>query len=205
MANSSLERAELKACKSSLPTNCGLSLKSVKELQGNPAGVGKADVSNPSYKGKIKYSAGKLSINLRYVLTGNIGRAQAALSNIRKLLTEAGIEVNLAPAPAKFDIRIHGATLAELAQGLGLCDCTGALYIGGWAPSPQHPIWGNALLVNPHSEKRGWLLSDAHEFCHKLGLKHRLDVGIMDYPPPNKPDMRTFKASDKQRIIDLYK
>lgn len=205
MASTRLERKEMRFCKSTLPSNCGLTLKDVQGLEGNPAGVGKPDVINPKYKGKIKYAAGKLSINLAYVLTGNILRSQSALANIRKLYQGAGIEINLTPSASKFDIRIHGATLAELAQGLRLCDCTGALYIGGWAPSHQHPIWGNALLVNPHSEKKGWLLSDAHEFGHKLGLKHRKDLGIMDYPPPNAPDLRSFKASDKQRIIDLYK
>ncbi|AQT59048.1 hypothetical protein [Cellvibrio sp. PSBB023] len=205
MSDTRLERLEMRMCKSSLPANCQLSLEQVENLQGNPSGVGKPDVANPNYVGKVRYVGGKLSINLSYVLTGNISRADAALANIRKVYGDAGIEVNLAPSSRKFDLRIHGATLAELAQGLSLCDCKSALYIGGWAPNPRHPIWGNALLVNPHSDRRDWRISDAHEFGHKLGLKHRTDVGIMDYPPKTAVDMRKFKPSDKQRIIDLYK
>lgn len=201
------ERKELRACKSTLVSDCGLTLTDVQALQGNPAGVGKADEINPYYKGKVTYKSGALTINLKYVLTGNIHRAEAALDNIRRLYSKAKITVNLTPSPSHFDIRIHGSTLAEIAQGLRLCDCTGALYIGGWGPSHRHPLWGNALLVNPFTPKKYWLMSDAHEFGHKLGLKHRKDRGLMDYPPanPNAPDLRKFLPSDRQRIIDLYK
>lgn len=203
--STSLMRKELKICKSEDLSNCTLSAKRIDDLAGNPAGTEKPDLANPYYKGKVIYASGKLTINLGYVLTGNIARADAALKNIKEMYSKANIIINLAPNPSKFDIRIHGATLGELAQGLGLCNCNSALAIGGWAPNPKHVKWGNALLVNPHSPFRAWKISDAHEFGHKLGLKHREDLGLMDYAPVNAPDRRKFKPNDRQRIINLYK
>lgn len=200
-----LQKQELKICKSEDLSACKLSAQRVKSLAGNPAGVGRIDAANPFYKGKVVYKSGKLTITLTYVLTGNIARADAALKNIKSMYAKANIVVNLSPNPSKFDIRVHGATLTELAQGVGLCDCNSALYIGGWAPNPHHVKWGNALLLNPHSPLQSWKMSDAHEFGHKLGLKHREDMGLMDYPEPGKPDMRKFGAADRQRIIDLYR
>jgi len=199
------EKQELKLCQSEDLSGCTVSAQRVKALAGNPAGISKVDVANPYYKGKVVYQHGKLTITLTYVLTGNIARADAAIKNIKAMYAKANIVVNLAPNSSKFDIRIHGANLSELAQGVGLCDCKSALYIGGWAPHPQHVKWGNALLVNPHSPLRTWKMSDAHEFGHKLGLKHRDDNGLMDYPEPGKPDRRKFTPADRQRIIDLYK
>lgn len=203
--STTLARQELKICKSEDLSNCTLSAKRVDELAGNPAGTGKSDEANPFYKGKVVYASGQLTINLSYTLTGNMIRAEAALKNIKEMYTKANILINLTPNPSAFDIRIHGATLGELAQGVGLCDCNSALVIGGWAPNPRHVKWGNALLVNPHSPSQTWKISDAHEFGHKLGLKHRQDLGLMDYAPVKTQDKRTFKPSDRQRIIDLYK
>jgi hypothetical protein len=48
-------------------------------------------------------------------------------------------------------------------------------------------------------------MTDAHEFGHKLGLKHRSNQGMMDYADPDSPDRRKFLPSERQRIIDLYK
>lgn len=79
------------------------------------------------------------------------------------------------------------------------------MLIGGWAPSHKHLKWGKALLVNPIVHKDYWKLSDAHEFGHKLGLKHRRDGGLLDYPPEDGRDKRKFKSSDKQRITALYR
>lgn len=200
-----LEKQELKACKSEELSKCNISAAQIDALRGNPAGVGKPDVANPHYKGKVTYTGGKLTINLNYILSGNIARAEAALKNIKSMYTKANIVINLTANPSKPDIRIHGATLTELAQGVGLCDCKSALYLGGWAPNPTHVRWGNAILVNPHSPFQTWKMSDAHEFGHKLGMKHRNDFGLMDYPEPGVRDIRKFKPSDRQRIIDLYK
>lgn len=200
-----LEKQELKACKSAELENCTISASKVNALRGNPAGVGRADVANPYYKGKVTYSGGKLTINLNYILTGNIFRADAALKNIKELFAKASITINFTPSASRPDLRIHGATLTELAQGIGLCDCNSALLIGGWAPNPKHVKWGNALLVNPHSPHNTWKMSDAHEFGHKLGLKHREDSGLMDYPPKTALDRRKFLPSDRKRIIELYK
>lgn len=200
-----LEKQELKVCKSEELANCTISAAQVNALQGNPAGVGRPDVANPYYKGKVTYSGGKLTINLNYILTGNIIRADAALKNIVDVYAKASIAINFTANATRPDLRIHGANLTELAQGVGLCDCNSALLIGGWAPNPDHVKWGNALLVNPHSTRKTWKMSDAHEFGHKLGLKHRSDLGLMDYPPKTAIDRRNFLPSDRQRIIDLYK
>ncbi|MET0355688.1 MAG: matrixin family metalloprotease [Cellvibrio sp.] len=202
---SRIQRSELKACQSEPIINCRLTAAELKARVGNPAGTDKADVTNPNYKGKVVYSNGKLQLNLSYVLTGNIVRAEIGLRHIREVYSAGGVIVNFKANPGKFDIRIHGATLAEISLGLGLCNCEAGLYIGGWAPSPGHAMWGNALLLASTPEKKTWKLTDAHEFGHKLGLKHRTDGGIMDYAFPDKPDPRRFTTSDLQRIIDLYR
>jgi len=197
-------KKELRACKTQLVTDCGLTFSAVAALEGNPAGVSRGDESNPDYRGKISVQNGRLSIKLSYVLTGDIYRAEAGLKNIVKLYSAAGVAITMMPSPLKYDLRIHGATLGELAQGLKLCDCNAALYIGGWAPSYRHYRWGKALLLNPFQPRNSWALTDVHEFGHKLGLKHRIDKGIMDYPPKKGPDMRKITSSDIQRIVNLY-
>jgi len=200
-----LKKAELKQCQAYKVTDCGLTLEKVKALESNPAGTSKGDELNPDYKGKVIINGDKLVINLNYVLTGNIDRAKAGLKNITDIYAAAMVTINFSPNPAKFDLRIHGATLAEFAQGLKLCDCDAALLVGGWAPSPKHYKWGKALLLNSTTPKSEWPLVDAHEFGHKLGLKHRTDLGIMDYPPKKGIDRRKVTESDKKRIMDLYK
>ncbi|HTF85088.1 MAG TPA: hypothetical protein VL987_10960 [Cellvibrio sp.] len=199
-------RQDLKTCKTETISNCGLTVAQLENLVGKPAGTTKPDTANPAFKNKVVFSNGKLTINLAYILTGNIYRAETGLKNIKEVYAKAGITINFAPNASKFDIRIHGATLAEIVQGLKLCSCEAGLYIGGWAPAPTHYKWGNALLLGSTPPRSTWKLTDAHEFGHKLGLKHRSDLGIMDYPPkPGKRDRRKFTASDRQRIIDLYK
>jgi hypothetical protein len=88
---------------------------------------------------------------------------------------------------------------------LKLCTCEAGLYIGGWGPLPSHHKWGNALLVGSTTPRSSWKMADAHEFGHKLGLKHRSNQGMMDYADPDSPDRRKFLPSERQRIIDLYK
>ncbi|MBL4706589.1 MAG: matrixin family metalloprotease [Flavobacteriales bacterium] len=62
------------------------------------------------------------------------------------------------------------------------------------------------MLVNPYVNKKTWKLTDAHEFGHKLGLRHREDHGIMDYPPePPKRDTRRVLLNDRKRLEALYR
>ena len=160
---------------------------------------------NPFYKGKVVIRAGVININLNYVLTGNISRADIGLKDLRSLLKDHGIIANLTANPARPDLRIHGASLTDIVIGLKTCTCEDGLYIGGWAPHPDHPMWGNALLLSSTSPRASWKIETVHEFFHKLGLKHRRLGGIMDYVDPNGPDRRKFLPSERQRIIDLYK
>lgn len=102
---------ELRACKTQLVADCGLTLSAVAALEGNPAGVSRGDESNPDYRGKISVQNGRLSIKLSYVLTGDIYRAEAGLKNIVKLYSAAGVAITMMPSPLKYDLRIHGATL----------------------------------------------------------------------------------------------
>ena len=198
------ERKDLKQCKTETISDCGLSLKDVKGLVGKPAGVGRRDAKNPHYVDKVVVKGGRIHFNFSYLLTGNIGRAQGALRNIESLYSQAGAIVNFKPSVTP-DIRIHGANFTELMQGLKLCDCKAARYIGGWAPHYKHHKWSNALLLNPHLPSKDWPLVDAHEFGHKLGLRHKVDGGIMDYPPKKGRDRRRIIASDIKRIADLYR
>jgi hypothetical protein len=200
-----LQKREVKDCNLQTISSCGITAEQLKGLVANPAGTNKADTPNPYYKNKIVYKNGKLHINLIYILTGDISRAEKGLKNIREVYGNGGVIINLAPNPVNFDIRIHGASLTEIVKGLNLCTCTAGLMIGGWAPTPQHFQWGNALLLASTTPKSTWKMTDAHEFGHKLGLKHRTDMGMMDYADPNKPDRRKFLASDHQRIINLYR
>ncbi len=198
------ERTDLKHCNAQSISDCGLTQKGVENLAGNPAGTSVKDEKNPHYHGKVQVKNGKVQISMTYVLTGHLERAKAGLNNIHTMYRNAGFEMSFTPSVQKPDLRIHGTNLAELAQGLKLCDCETALMIGGWAPSYKHFKWGNAVLLNPHSPKNTWAMTDAHEFAHKLGLKHRIDGGITDYPPKRGRDFRKFIESDKKRIIALY-
>lgn len=198
-------RKELNACRTQTISDCGLTVAELENRVGNPAGTEKPDVANPNYKGKIVYSGGKLNINLSYVLTGNVYRAEIAVKNIKEVYSKGGVIINLTPSSSKFDLRIHGASLAEITQGLKLCSCEAGLYIGGWGPSPTHYKWGNALLLSSTTPRSTWKMTDAHEFGHKLGLKHRSNNGMMDYADPNKRDSRKLLPIERQRIIDLYK
>ncbi len=194
----------LKQCSTDGIAVCSLTLGDIQSRIGNPAGVGKQDEINPHYKGKIKKNGDKLEINLSYLMTGNIARVKAAVENIQKVYATQKVIINFTPKVQGYDLRIHGASLGEMVAALGLCDCEAALYIGGWGPSYKHATWGKALLVNPVSPKSTWRITDAHEFGHKLGLKHREDLGIMDYPPKTGRDRRKFIESDRKRIANLY-
>ena len=203
MNTTRIEKGELRACKKQVVSEC--QLKDLQKLVNNPAGTDKADVPNPNYKGKVVVKAGVIHINLSYVLTGNIARAEVGLKDLRTFFRENGIVANFAASAGKADLRIHGASLSDIVQGLKICTCEEGLYIGGWAPNPNHPTWGNALLLSVTSPRKAWKIETVHEFFHKLGLKHRRDGGIMDYADPNKPDRRKFLPSERQRIIELYK
>jgi hypothetical protein len=202
---------ELRQCASDMVSDCGLTAARIDALDGNPAGTGRADYVNPHYKGKITFQAdGKIAISLTYILTGNKSRAKAAIKNIRSVYATQNILVNFIPNPGgsqKHDLRLHGASLGDFASGLKACDCQSMLKIGGWAPSYKNPKWGDTLLVNPHTHRIYWKNSDAHEFGHKLGLRHRSDLGIMDYWNEKKyrRDPRKLQASDKDRIARLYR
>ena len=199
------ERKDLKQCKTETISDCGLKLKEVKSLIGNPAGIGRQDQKNPKYHGKVSVKNGVLHFNLSYLLTGHIDRAKAGLNNIIQMFSKAGVIVSFTPTVRNPDRRIHGANFAKLVEGLKLCDCDAARYIGGWAPHHTHYKWPNALLLNPHLPEKDWPNVDAHEFGHKLGLKHKVDGGIMDYPPKRGKDRRTITASDINRIKALYR
>lgn len=200
---SRMQKAEVKACRQIAQNDC--QLKDLQKLVNNPAGTDKADTPNPLYKGKVTIKARVIHINLGYVLTGNITRAQIGLNDLRSFFKSNGIVANFVASPGKPDLRIHGASLTDIVQGLKICSCEEGLYIGGWAPAPNHPTWGNALLLSSTSPRSGWRIETVHEFFHKLGLKHRRDGGIMDYADPNKPDRRKFLPSERDRIINLYK
>lgn len=199
------QKKALRSCRTQEISSCGLTLDKIKSLIGKPAGVDKKDEINPDYKGKVSVKGDKIVITLKYVLTGNVDRARAALKNIVDVYAKGGVTVEFTANAANHDLRIHGASLVELTQGLKLCDCEAALYIGGWAPSYKHYKWSKSLLVNPVVHKDYWKLSDAHEFGHKLGLKHREDGGFMDYPPKKGRDRRKFSPNDKKRIAVLYR
>jgi len=198
-----LQKTELKQCNRKPITACELS--DLQKLVNNPAGTARPDVKNSSYPGKVNVRAGLIHINLSFVLTGNINRAEIGLNDLRAFFKENGITANFSPSPSKPDLRIHGANLTEIVHGLKICTCEEGLLIGGWAPNPTHPTWGNALLLSTTSPRAAWKIETGHEFFHKLGLKHRRLGGIMDYVDPNKPDRRKFLPSERQRIIDLYK
>ncbi len=197
------QRAEVRECKRQPVSAC--QLKDLQKLVNNPAGTDKPDVVNPYYRGKVTIRAGVIHINLTYVLTGNINRADIGLKDLRSFFRDHGIVASFTANPIKPDLRIHGASLTDIVIGLKICTCEEGLYIGGWAPNPDHPTWGNALLLSSTSPRSSWKIETVHEFFHKLGLKHRRLGGIMDYIDPNKPDRRKFLPSERQRIIDLYK
>lgn len=201
---------ELKRCAADMVSDCSLTAARVDQLGGNPAGVGRNDYVNPNYKDKISIEpGGKVLISLKCVLTGNKARAKAALKNIKRVYGTQNVEVNFIPTPGgtkTHDLRIHGATLAEFATNLKACDCESMLRIGGWGPSYKNKKWGDTLLVNPYTHRIYWKHTDAHEFGHKLGLRHRTDLGIMDYWDEElyRRDPRKFLPSDRDRIIQLY-
>ncbi len=197
---------ELKQCAMDLVSDCGLTTNRIKSLEGNPAGITKVDYVNPNYKGKIMVSGDNINIRLNYIMTGNIARAQETVKNIKAVYATQNIIVEFIPNPGHYDLRIHGASLSDFANGLRACECKGMLRIGGWGPSYKNKKWGDALLVNPHVHRIYWRISDAHEFGHKLGLQHRTNLGIMDYwdEEQYRRDPRKFLASEKSRIAKLY-
>lgn len=202
---------ELKRCASDMVSDCSLTAARVDQLDGNPAGTNKPDYINPYYKDKIAFEAGgKIVISLKCIFTGNKSRAKTAMRNIKKVYSKQNIQINFIPTPGgthQHDLRIHGASLADFAVGLKACDCQSMLKIGGWGPSYKNPKWGDALLVNPFTHRIYWENSDAHEFGHKLGLRHRTNLGIMDYwnEKKHRRDPRKLLPSDKERIVRLYR
>lgn len=200
---SRVQKTELRNCKQTPITSC--QVQDLSKYVNNPSGTDKADVANPFYKGKVIVKNAVLHINLSYTLTGNVTRAEIALKDLRAFFKKTDVVLNFTQATGNPDLRIHGATLTELVQGVKVCSCEDGLMLGGWAPSPQHQTWGNALLLSATTPRRAWKLETVHEFGHKLGLKHRRDGGIMDYAHPDKPDRRKWLPSDRARIMALYK
>lgn len=199
-------REELKACAANIVSDCGLKSSDIDRLEGNPAGTDKKDFINPNYIGKITLKDDKVYIRLTYTLTGNLTRARAAVKNIPAVFNAEKVIVEFVENKTRYDLRIHGASLGDLASGLKSCACEDMLRIGGWGPHYSHFRWGDALLVNPHSHPIYWKFSDAHEFGHKLGLVNRNDFGLMAYWNEKKysRDPRKFLPSDRARIISLY-
>lgn len=199
-------KQEIKACVANIVSDCGLKSSDIDKLEGNPAGTDKKDFINPSYVGKITVKDDKVFIGLTYALSGNMGRAKAALKNIPAVFKSQKVIVEFTENKDKYDLRIHGASLGDLADGLKSCTCEDMLRIGGWGPHYSHYKWGNVLLVNPHVHQDYWKISDAHEFGHKLGLRHRNDNGIMSYwdEQKHRKDPRKFLPSDRARILALY-
>lgn len=199
-------RRELKSCAANLVSDCGLRTTDINSLEGNPAGTSKSDYVNPNYVGKISERKDEIHINLTYSLSGSTSRAKAAVKNIQSVFKTQKVIVNFVENQQRYDLLIHGATIGDLATGLKACECNDMLRIGGWGPHHTHFKWGNALLVNPHSHRSYWKMSDAHEFGHKLGLRHRQDMGIMAYwnERTHRSDPRKFLPSDRARIVNLY-
>jgi hypothetical protein len=199
-------KREIEACVANKISDCGLTNKDIEGLVGNPAGTAAKDFVNPAYVGKISVKDDKVFIRLAYCLTGHQSRAKAALKNISAVFKAQKIIIEFTENKDKYDLRIHGASLGDLAEGLKSCTCDGMLQIGGWGPHYSHYKWGNALLVNPHVHQSYWKMSDAHEFGHKLGLRHRNDRGIMSYWDEEKyrRDPRRILPSDRARIVGLY-
>lgn len=90
-------RQDLKTCKTETISNCGLTVAQLENLVGKPAGITKPDTANPAFKNKVVFSNGKLTINLAYILTGNIYRAEIGLKNIKEVYAKAGITINFTP------------------------------------------------------------------------------------------------------------
>ncbi len=200
-------RRELRQCASTMTSDCGLTAKDIENRIGNPAGTKKPDVVNPIYRGKVFLNGEKLIIKLKVKLTGHESRAKAAVKNIVKVYATQKVIVEFSLVSKDYDLRIHGATLGELAVGVKSCSCEAMLNIGGWGPSYKHHKWGDTLLVNPYSLREYWKNTDAHEFGHKLGLQHRTNLGLMDYWNETKyprRDPRKFLSSERDRIIKLY-
>lgn len=200
-------RGQLRQCASTTVSDCGLTVSAINGRKGNPAGTTRQDIVTPAYRGKVKMSGDKILIDLKLQLTGHMRRAKSAIAHIKKMYATQNVIVNFTMVSQGHDLRIHGATLAELAIGLKSCTCEGMLNIGGWAPSYKHFKWGDALLLNPYVPRDYWKMSDAHEFGHKLGLMHRENLGMMDYWNEDdypRRDPRKSLPSEKARIARLY-
>jgi hypothetical protein len=201
-----LIKKELRQCKATTIHDCRVTKKTIDNLVGNPAGTNNKDYINPGYKGRITREGANIIIALSIAFTGNINRAKSAAKNIEKVYATQQIIVKFKEASKNYDLRIHGATLSEFVQGLGLCECGSAMKVGGWGPSYKHIKYGDTLLVNHHANRRDWELVDAHEFSHKLGLQHRKGLGVMAYwdSKKNRVDPRKFLRSERDRIAFLY-
>jgi len=195
---------ELQQCSGSASSSC-LSIDRVKSLTGNPAGTSNADSANENYRGKVIIGEdGGVEINLGIAYSGNTKRARESAKNIRKAYGKAGVTVNfnVISDASKADLIIRGASLQDYVSAGLVCDCSTALLIGGWAPSDNNKYFPRNLLSTTVNSGNH-LISDAHEFGHKLGLEHR-NSGIMSYAPNEGPDRRQVTSGDVDRIRGLY-
>lgn len=120
------------------------------------------------------------------------------MSNI--ILANVNITFNLVKNPADADIEIFGATLTDMVQVCLAQTCDAAINIGGFAS-----LDNKRLLINSVNSGE---MSDiaAHEFGHILGLSHRKDGGILDYPSKERKGSGTeVLKSDVDRLRELYK
>jgi RHS repeat-associated protein len=194
-------RAGIAACNSAIsggavsPSGSCISDKIINQVQSRgQSQLNRPDRAYQDYLGKNVFVLpnGKIVINLTITYTGNQGRAEKAANNIVTVFRKAGIAVNLLKSGSGTpDLVIHGASLADIVAAGLACTCSGAANIGGYGRFND-----NILGVNVYSNQN-IRLNDAHEFAHKLGLRHRPN-GITSTPA------EPITPNDIDRIRDLY-
>lgn len=195
-----------KSCKASgaegLCGGKGISSSQVDQIRGNPAGTNKKDDASTSTIQDVQLNDdGSIDINVSFFAKGDVKRVEKGIFNIRKAWKKQDVRVNFTETDmeANADIVVQGASLEDMVRSCLTQTCDAAMNIGGYAPYS-----GKLLLLNTFDNTRTTLI-DAHEFGHKLGLRHRKDKGIMDYPPKNGgPDFRKVRPSDAQRIRSMH-
>ena len=195
---------QLQKCRAADIDPCGgLSKSQVDKHRGNPAGTGKADRASPLLKDNVTVNEdGSIDISVNYYGKGDRKRVREAVINIRKAYAKQDINISFSKvgSEAEAEVVIFAATLTDMVKACLARTCEAAIGIGG-----SGSFSGKQLLLNTVANGDNYL-TDAHEFRHNLGLRHRTDGGIMDYPPisPNKRDNREVTISDRNRIRSLY-